>query len=142
MEDLSNIVTYKIVPIEINNHTFDSLTDAIQEALNTAFGDDVFSVSYDPIQLTVSIEYVANSDIKLFTDEELKGLSLWSGESYNPSNLMSGNEVLGNYTTQQYTSTTFQSGIVDLRRFHNIYLSSANLSNFNTLGPRGESNII
>ena len=40
------------------------------------------------------------------------------------------------------TSRTFTSGIVDLRRFHNIYISSANLSSFKTLGPRGESNII
>ena len=39
------------------------------------------------------------------------------------------------------TSRTFTSGIVDLRRFHNIYISSANLSSFKTLGPRGESNI-
>ena len=142
MEDLPNIVTYKIVPIEINNHTFDSLTDAVQDALNVSFDDDVFTVSYDPRKLTISIDSVVNSEIKIFTDEELKGLSDWSGVSYNPSNLMSTNEVLGNYQTQQYTSKTFQSGIVDLRRFHNIYLSSANLSNFNTLGPRGESNII
>ena len=142
LQDLSNIITDKIVPIEINNHTFDSLTDAVQDALNTSFGDDAFTVSYNPRKLTISIDSAENSEIKVYTDEELKGLSFWSGESYNPNNLMSVNEVIGNYKAQQNTSKTYQSGIVDLRRFHNIYMSSANISNFNTLGPRGESNII
>jgi hypothetical protein len=55
---------------------------------------------------------------------------------------MSANEVLGNYTTQSETGPLFKSGIVDLRRYHNVYISSGNLSSFKTLGPRGESNII
>ncbi len=55
---------------------------------------------------------------------------------------MSANELLGNYTIQQLTARTFESGIVDLRRIHNVYVSSANLSSFKTLGPRGECNII
>ena len=44
----------------------------------------------------------------------------------------------------QYSETkqTFESGIVDLRRIHNVYIAYANLSSLKTLGPRGESNII
>ena len=141
-EDLSDTTTDLIVPIEVNNHTFESLTESLQDALNTAFGAGVFTVSYDPRKLTISIESESQSEIKLFTDDELKGLNFWSGVPYNATNLRSANEVLGNYTTQINTEQTFQSGIVDLRRFHNIYISSPNLSNFNTLGPRGESNII
>ena len=101
LEDLSNLVTYKIVPIEINNHTFEYLTESIQEALNTAFDDNVFTVSYDERKLTVSVNSAENRDIKVFIDEELQGLRSWSGDSYNPSNLMSVNEVIGNYKTQQ-----------------------------------------
>ena len=50
--------------------------------------------------------------------------------------------MLGNYTVHYSTAQTFESGIVDLRRIHNVYISSANLSSFQTLGPRGESNIV
>lgn len=141
-EDLSSTTTDRIVPIEINNHTPDTLTDAIQAALNTAFGAGVFTVSYDPRKLKVSIAAESQSEIKVFTDEELKGVNNWSGPSYNSSNLTSANEVLGNYTVQYSTAQTFESGIVDLRRVHNVYISSANLSSFKTLGPRGESNIV
>ena len=36
----------------------------------------------------------------------------------------------------------FESGIIDLRRIHNVYITSSNLATFKTLGPRGESGII
>ena len=36
----------------------------------------------------------------------------------------------------------FKTGIVDLRRYHNIYISSGNLSTGQTLGPQGQSGII
>lgn len=134
--------TDKIVPIQVSNHTPDSLTDAVQDALNTAFGTSVFSVSYDPRQLKLSITADSESEVKIFTDDELRGANDWEGPAYNSSNLMSANEVLGNYTTQIFTAPTFESGIVDLRRVHNVYISSANLSSFKTLGPRGECNII
>ena len=141
-EDLTNTNTDRFVPIEVSNHTPDSLTDAVQDALNTAFGAGVFSVSYDPRKLKLSITAESQSEVKVFTDDELRGANDWEGPAYNPSNLMSVNEVLGNYTTQYLTAQTFESGIVDLRRVHNVYISSANLSTFKTLGPRGECNII
>ena len=141
-EDLTNTNTDRIIPIEVSNHTPDSLTDAVQDALNTAFGASVFSVSYDPRKLKLSITAESQSEVKVFTDDELRGANNWEGPAYNPSNLMSVNEVLGNYTTQYLTAQTFESGIVDLRRIHNVYISSANLSTFKTLGPRGECNII
>ena len=141
-QDLTNTNTDRIVPIEVSNHTPDSLTDAVQDALNTAFGASVFSVSYDPRKLKLSITAEPQSEVKVFTDDELRGVNDWEGPAYNSSNLMSANEVLGNYTSQFQPQQTFESGIVDLRRVHNVYISSANLSTFKTLGPRGECNII
>ena len=70
------------------------------------------------------------------------GSSDWSGPAYDASNLMSANEVPGNYNTQSETGPFFKSGIADLRRYHNVYISSGSLSSFKTLGPRGESIII
>ena len=101
-----------------------------------------FSVAYDSRKLKLSITAEPQSEVKLFTDDELKGLSDWSGPAYDPSNLMSANYLMSSYTTQFQTSQTFKSGIVDLRSFHNVCISSPNLSSFKTLGPRGETDII
>ena len=54
-QDLTDIKTDRIVPIEVSNHTTDTLTDAVQEALNTVFGTGVFSVSYDERKLKLAI---------------------------------------------------------------------------------------
>ena len=77
----------RIVPIEVSNHTPDTLTDAVQAALNTAFGTGVFTVSYDPRKLKLSITAEAQSQIKIFTDDELKGVKDWNGTTYNSSDL-------------------------------------------------------
>ena len=141
-QDLSNTKTDRIVPIEVNNHTADTLTDAIQNALNTAFGWGVFAVTYEARKLKITITPETQSEVKLFTDDELKGSNDWQGTAYDSNNLMSANEVLGNFTIQPSTASAFESGIIDLRRIHNVYISSSNLSTFKTLGPRGESGII
>ena len=137
-EDLTNTKTDRLVLIQISYHTPDTLTDSVQEAFNTTYGAGVFSVSYDSRKLKLSIRPEPQSQVTVYTDEELTGVNDWGGAAYNSNNLMSANEVLGNNTIQYYTASTFESGIVDLRRIHNVYISSANLSTFQTLGPRGE----
>ena len=100
------------------------------------------SVSLDSRKLKLSNTAEAQSGLKLFTDDELKGANDWSGPAFNSSDLRSAKELSGNYIAQSQIARTFKSGIVDLKRFHNVYISYANLSSFKTLGPRGESNII
>ena len=129
MQDLETIhLTYRIVSIEVSSHTPDTLTDAVQEALNTACGSGVFTVAYDERKLKLPITTESQSELELFTDDELKGINDWSGPAFNSSDLLSANELLGNYTAQSLTAQTFKSGIVDLRRYHNVYISSGNLS--------------
>ena len=55
---------------------------------------------------------------------------------------MPANAVLGKFTTQPVTDQSFESGIIDPRRIHNVYTSSTKLATVQTLGPRGERNII
>ena len=62
-EDLTNTKTDRIVPIEISNHTPDTLTDSVQEALNTAYGAGVFSVSYDSRKLKLPIRPEPQSEV-------------------------------------------------------------------------------
>ena len=92
--------------------------------------------------LKITITPETQSEVKLFTDDELKGSNDWQGTAHDSNNLMSTNEVLGNFTIQSSAASAFESGIIDLRRIHNVYISSSNLSAFKTLGPRGESGII
>ena len=128
VSNLTNAKTDRLVPIEISNHTPDTLTDAVQDALNTAYGAGVFSVSYDSRKLKRPIRPEPQGEVKVFTSEELIGVNDWGGGAYNSNNLMSANEVVGNYIIQWVTQNTFESGIVDLRRIHNVYITSANLS--------------
>ena len=108
--------------------------------MNTAFGTGVFTVSYDEGELKLSITAESQNELRLFTDDGLKGANDWTGPACNSSDLRSANELLGNYTALPMTAQAFKSGIVDLRRFHNVYMNSANLSSFKTLGH--EANLI
>ena len=82
-QDLTDTKTDRIVPIEVSNRTPDTLTYAVQETLNTAFGIGVFSVSYDGRKLKLYITADSQSELKLCTDDELKGLNDWSGPAFN-----------------------------------------------------------
>ena len=141
-QDLSNTKNDQIVPIAVNNHTAETLTEAVHNSRNTAFWGGIFTVTFDERKLKITIQADSQSEVKLFTDDELKASNDWQGADYDSNNLMSANEVLGNFTTQSHTSSNFESGVIDLRRIHNIYIMSENLSTFRTLGPRGESGII
>ena len=54
-QDLTDTKTDSIVPIEVNNQTTDTLTDAVQYALNIACGGGVFTVTYDSRKLKITI---------------------------------------------------------------------------------------
>ena len=139
-QDLSNTTTDHIIALEVQNHTFDSLKNALQASLDAAFGSNVFTVTKNDRSGIITVTIEAQSDCKIFTDAELQGNIIWYGASYDSSNLMSANEVLGVLTPQ--IGVTVKTSLVDLRRYHNIYSSSPTLSSYSTLGPRGENNII
>ena len=87
----------------------------------------MFTVTYDPrkLKITITATPTSQSEVKLFTYDELKGANDGQGPAYDSNNLMSANEVLGNYTRQSSTSSAFESGILDLRRI--ISLESINM---------------
>lgn len=86
--------------LEPQNHTFNSFKHAFQASWDAAFGSNVFTVTKKDGSGVVTVTLEAQSDCKPFTDGELQGTNDWSGVSYNPSNLMSAKEVLGNATPQ------------------------------------------
>ena len=44
-QDLSNTTTDHIIALEVQNHTFDSLKNALQASLDAAFGSNLFTVT-------------------------------------------------------------------------------------------------
>ena len=143
-DDNSNSNNDKIIYLEHNNHNISSLLQDIQAKLNAAYGQNIIVVTFDSRKLSLTFTESTGKEVKLFTDEELTQSSIyniWEGPTFNNQQLRSANEVIGNYITRTPV-TSFETGIVDLRRYHNIYISSPNLSSFSTLGPRGEGSII
>ena len=94
---MTDKTTDRIVSIKVSNHTTDTLTDAVQGALNTA-------VSNDERKLELSITAESQSELKLCIDDELKGVNDWTGPAFTSSDLRSANELLGNYTAQSITA--------------------------------------
>jgi hypothetical protein len=134
--------TCKTATIPSANYTGNELTIALQAALNVAFSG-VFTVSYSLNTNKITIS--GNSAFKILTDSELATYlsNTWTGPSYDPNSPNSCNDIITNRTIKDNSSTSpFVSGMINLQGFRAVYLSSSNLSNFNTLGPRGENDII
>ena len=66
-QDLSNTTTDHIIALEVQNHTFDSLKNALQASLDAAFGSNVFTATKNDRSGTITVTIEAQSDCKLFT---------------------------------------------------------------------------
>jgi hypothetical protein len=131
--------TDEIITISNNNYTSATLRTEIETKLNDTFGAAIFTVAYDANLLRYSLS-LSSGGCKIFTDKELIYGDDWEGTALNTNNLNSINEILTNTIPAQ--AITIYTGIVDLRRYHNLYISSPNISSFTSMGARGESNII
>ena len=128
-DDNLNSSNDKIIYLEHNNHNISSLLQDIQAKLNAAYGQDTITVTFDSRKLSLTFTESTGKEVKLFTDEELTQSSIyniWEGPTFNNQQLRSANQVIGNYITR-FPVTSFETGIVDLRRYHNIYITRPNL---------------
>jgi hypothetical protein len=134
-----------IVVIPSANYTGTTLATAIQTSLNNqlATGLPYFTASYNANANTITISCTL-FQFRLLTDPELSTYlnNTWFGTAYDKTNPRSANDLLRNYAGVSTLSNTFTSGFLDLQPIRNIFISSPNLGNFNTLGSRGEANII
>ena len=132
------------ITIPSTNYTGQSLQQALQSALNVAY-PTYFTVSYDALKNTIKITIIGTLAFKILTDYELSSYvnNTWTGPSYNPLNPASCNDIVTNRTKSLCTGAQpFVSGCLNLQGFRSVYISSSNLSNFNTLGAKGENSII
>jgi hypothetical protein len=136
--------TCTILTIPATNYTGASLATAVQTALNVAY-PGLFVVTYDTSKNNLMIAITSNSSFKILTDHELSTYlnNTWTGLNYDSSLPGACNDIISNRTAKSNTFTSpFVSGGLNLQGFRNIYLSSSNLSSFNTLGAQGENTII
>jgi len=127
--------TYYIATIPSTNYNGATFATAVSTALGNGF-----SVAYEvnTNRLTIS----NSQSFKILTDTELStGYSgAWTGPVYNWSLAASVNDIIANLTPNSGYSLV--SGMLSLNGFRAVYLSSSTLSNYNTLGAKGENNII
>ena len=133
-----------IVTIPSTNYIGSSLQGILQAALNAAY-PGLFSVTYNTLKNNMMISISTGNTFKVLTDYELSNYlnNTWTGPSYDASNPTSCNDIITNRTGYTQSSINpFISGCLNLQGFRSVYLSSSNLSNFNTLGAQGENSII
>ena len=131
------------ITIPSTNYLGSELSTVLQSLLTAVF-PGVFTVSYN---LTINKITIAISSgiFKILTDSELATYlnNTWTGPAYDANSPNSCNDIITNRTINaNIPSSPFISGMLNLQGFRAVYISSSNLSNFNTLGPRGENDII
>ena len=133
----------KTLIIPSQNYSGSLLAAAIKTSLDLHFTTSVYTVSYLERKGTITISTTTtNKTFIILSDDQLKDQlgNTWLGTVYDTANPQDMNDVLRH--TFMTASASYESGFIDLKNIHNIYISSPNVGSFSTLGPRGENNII
>ena len=125
---------YKI-ELSSGNYTGDTFATVLQDIFNSLHAN-VFTVRYNISKNNITISVVGSTTFKILTDDEAEVLF---GTRNTINNIIQNNT--GNSDTYS-SSKSYTSGFIELLNIRNIYLHSANLSDFSTYGGKGESNII
>ena len=112
-----------------------SLATTLTSALGRGF---TVSYNFKANKLTMS----NGQTFKVLTDAELAtGLNgAWTGPVCSWSTRNSCTDRITNRTTN--SDNTFTSGMLNLNGFSAVYISSASISSYNTVGPKGKNSII
>ena len=108
---------------------------ALASALNLVLTNGL-TASYDLNTNKIIIRSTSVSSFQILTDYDLL-------HKFNTDNPNSCNDIITNRTTKiNYPSSPWVSGMLNLQGFRSVYISSSTLSNYDTLGPKGENNMI
>ena len=138
-----------IVTLDSKNYTGADLAAELQTKMNDEVGqpNNTFTVTYNAAKHTISISH-SNSDVifKILTTSDIatKRNGLWVSPNYDATNAhdITGLLNLSEGTSPYYSQNTPFSTNINLQPVRNIYISSPNLGNFNTLSVSGDSSII
>ena len=127
-----------IIGLTTNNYNTTTLREELQKLLRLVYGDTVV-VAYNQVLLKYSVSSTQAITFKFFTDSELTN-GVPFGQTYDKSDLRSANEVLTIFEPQQ--ANGYSTGIVNLARYRNLYISCPTLSDYSTISPSGNYNIV
>jgi hypothetical protein len=145
------MVSGYVMRLPSQNYTGTTLASTIQTMLQTQSYD--FQATYDANRNVITITSSTLS-FQLLTDVDVlyQDIGTWiGGITLDRTNLRSANDLLRNYAGRSLTYGlqtgsnaiySYTSGFLDLQPIRNIFISSPNLGSFNTLGSKGEANII
>ena len=138
-----------IVTLESKNYTGADLATELQTKMNNAIGQqsNTFTVTYNAAKHTISIQTSQSNVIfKILTTNDIatKMNGLWTSPNYDASSPHDITSLLNlsEGTSPYYSQSSSFSTNINLQPVRNIYISSPNLGNFNTLSVNGDSSII
>jgi hypothetical protein len=140
-----------IITLDTKNYTVAELATDLNSKFASTIPNNTVTCSHNVRKSTITITSHNNYNHRIFSDEELADMTntlngdvAWSGGTINATNPQSLNDVIKVSGATNYVqhSTPEESGFINLRSVHNIYVTSPNLGSFDTLGPRGEQNIV
>ena len=139
--------TDKVITLDAANYGLDNLAANLKSKIDGAYGI-IISCTANVRRGTISITAPSGKAIRIFSEEEIASdVPPWMAHGQNNpdrTNPQSANDMFGITGTTVYTDHphAFETQFINLRPVHNIYVTSPNLGSFDTLGPRGEQNII
>ena len=144
----SNVQNDHIITMDSKNYTLALLATELNTKLSAVFGATL-TCSANERRGNISFVSSTGNKHRIYSDEELYAGEMWSdfnwiGGTIDATNPLSMNDVvkITGATTYSQFGGTVETGFINLRSIHNIYITSPNLGAFDTLGPRGEQNIV
>ena len=144
----SSVQNDHIITMDPKNYTLALLASELNTKLSAVFSATL-TCSANERRGTISFVSSTGNKHRIYSDEELYSGEIWSdfnwiGGTIDATNPLTMNDVMkiSGQTTYSQFGGTVETGFINLRSIHNIYITSPNLGAFDTLGPRGEQNIV
>jgi len=136
----------KVLSITPLRYTGVEFADNMTTQLNSMGGIGVYLATYNTNSNIITITS-SNMYFKIWTDEELATTSIFTiPDIYNPQSVNGILQVYGIYTggVDGYAGKgiAYQTGFLNLLNYQDLYITSTNFGNFQTMGARGESTIL
>ena len=150
-----------IITIPQGNYNLSSLAHEIQTQANAWFygvtsASSHFLITANDKTHTLTFTCVHTISAKVFTNSDIKSKLIgyvdgygwdgsWNGIPFDSDNSKNANTLIGNYDEPGVAFSglvQLNTQYADLQLVRNIYIHSANLGSYKTIGPQGESTII
>lgn len=148
----ATLVRCRALQLEAGNYTSGTLPTALQDLLNTgrSFTNASYVVEYVPAQGCLRIRLTgtdASARFQLPSEDELTSsgwrAANWTGtaDTYSPADLDTMGDLL-RLPASSAPTTLLLTGLLNTSPVDVLYLRCPSLSTYNSIGPRGEADIL